>query len=214
MLSNHQLCFASLKEMLALIQLELFITSLQKHFVVKDCSFEIDSNSKASLSLLHEFNSVVPISIDNCIFNGELSSGAHLIDGNVIKNKNQLSLLNVVSCKFSTGKNGALKLYGRSYSSASLDEGKQEFLLGLQRKSKKSNIGAHLAFLVIGPLTVASAIISLIVATRKRSNDNNELQFNLLKNSFFFVYNFFFNFYILFHVFEVFKGFDYQSHRL
>lgn len=76
----------------------------------------------------------MPISIDNCIFNGELSSGAHLMDGNVIKNKNQLSLLNVGSCKFSTDKNGALKLNGRSYSSVSLDEGKQ------------SPFGAHLAF--------------------------------------------------------------------
>lgn len=148
----------------------------KNHVVVKSCSFEIDSSSKASISLLHESDSFVPISIDGCTFTGKLAKDAHHIDGNDIKNVRELNLLRINSCKFESGKKGALKLRNRlAYSSVSFDQMKQEFHLGTQKQSRRNSIGVHAAFALVGAAVVGTIVIALIATIQKRSDDNDEL---------------------------------------
>ena len=137
---------------------------------VKDCSFEIDASSLSSISLTHEdssSSSLIPITIDNCIFTGNLAKNAHHIDAMSIKDKNELKLLHINECKFASDRKRALNLNNVNVNNLQFNFVEQS------NNSGKNKNCVHLPFVVISAVFVISVIVALIVIVQKRSINND-----------------------------------------
>ena len=85
---------------------------------IKQCLFEIDYHSSSSLSLVGGSSNTVPVSVDCCIFVGELSKGSHHIESSSSSNKHEKKLIEIKNCKFSSDQKNAMKKNKNSTSRA------------------------------------------------------------------------------------------------
>ncbi|KAK8892510.1 hypothetical protein M9Y10_029743 [Tritrichomonas musculus] len=161
---------------------------------IEDCYFEIDKISSSSLFLVRgKSKQQTHIDIKDCTFVGDLSKGAHHIDGTSLLNEKtskEESKIRIKSCRFSSDIENAVNSKKHPLLFASFDSDSQIFNFKDTVKSElineivfqkenfnKMRLGANVVV-----ITAASVFIILVIAAVIISKKNNSSLEDILDN--------------------------------
>ena len=155
---------------------------------IEDCYFEIDKISSSSLFLVRgKSKQQTPIEIKDCTFVGDLSKGAHHIDGTSLLNEktsNEESKIRIKSCRFSSDIENAVNSKKHPLLFASFDSESQIFNFNDTVKSElikevvfqKKNINKKRLGANVVVITAASVFIILVIAVFISKKNNSSLK--------------------------------------
>lgn len=149
--------------------------------VIKDCFFEIASDSSSSLSYEHGKSKSVSVSVDDCTFTGELAEDAHHIeDSSATKDS---KMIRIKSCKFSSGKEKAVNGNFNGLFNVEFNFGESENEISSAKTMKKTkrqyNLAVQLTSAVFVVFIAIAVIVAIFIKLRNNNSINNDGQIDI-----------------------------------